>query len=83
MDGAKIRIKEASKGTTAVIWVRDAAGLNQDGEEEPETRYAEGWVGLGDSRWQTRSLGSLTAFYFGSEWKSRTMNPKQGIQVEE
>ncbi|KAB1275213.1 Mediator of RNA polymerase II transcription subunit 23 [Camelus dromedarius] len=38
MDGAKIRIKEASKGTTAVIWVRDAAGLNQDGEEEPETR---------------------------------------------
>lgn len=40
MDGAKIRSKEISKGAVAVVRMRDAEDLNQDREEEPETRYA-------------------------------------------
>ena len=41
MDGAEIRGKEISEGATALVWVRDAEGLNREREEKPETRYTE------------------------------------------
>lgn len=70
MDGDKIRGEEISKGAIAVVWVRDAEGLNQEREEKPETRYAEL-----NRTWRLQvtesnsSLGSLTDIYLGSEWR--------------